>query len=74
MFVLLATFILSDEICDIFPHVIEMTVSLYSFHYICYTRVFVFFGVMVFLNTVPHLFSKYIKFFFGYWELFLRVF
>ena len=64
VFIPLATLVLSDEVCDIFFHVIKMAVSLYSLHYICYTRVSVFFGVIVSSNTVPYLFLKYMKFFF----------
>ena len=56
MLVLLAIFILPNEICDMFFYVIKMAVSLYSLYYICYTRVAVFFGVVVPLNTVLHLF------------------
>ena len=74
VFIPLAIFVLLNKIGDMFLYVIEMAVLLYSLHYICYIRVAVFFEVMVSLNTVPHLFSKYIKFFFEYWKLFLRVF
>ena len=64
MFIPLATFALSDKICDIFFYIIEMAISLYSLYYIYYIRVSVFFEVMVPLNTVPHLFFRHIKFFF----------
>ena len=62
----LATFALSNEVYDIFFYVIEMAVSLYSLYYIYYTRVAIFLGVMVSSDIIPHLFFRYIKFFFRY--------
>ena len=62
IFILLTAFILSDEIRDIFFYVIEMTVLLYSLYCVYYTRVAVFFRVIMPLNTISHLFSRYMKF------------
>ena len=64
VFVLLATLVLSDEVCDMFFYIIKIVVPLYSLYYIYYIKVSVFFRVIIFLDTVPYLFFKYIKFFF----------
>ena len=70
----LTAFILSDEVYDILFYIIKIAVSLYSLYYVYYTRVAVLLGIIMSLDTVPYLFFRYIKFFSGYWELFLRVF
>ena len=64
VFVFLITFVLLNKDFNIYFYVVEITISLYSFHRICYIKVFEFFELVMSSNIVSYLFCGHMEFFF----------
>ena len=64
IFVFLIILVLLNEVFNIYFHIVEITVLLYYFYYVCYIEIFIFFKFVIFSNIISYLFCEHIKFFF----------